>query len=345
MSHYQWSLDEWKEMFKAIYEARNQTMNLEQTLHRLIEEVAELVKPILTIDLDQITWHIPDVLAWTCAFTSKLGSSLDEIMRVKYVARRPGKGQTSLAPYALIGKEKPENLSEWQEYLGQLYKDENLNNPPDVMVMRLIEDVGITSRKLRMRAERAEVEDRLAGVLGWTIAIANKFKIDLVKATWEKYPEVCWKCKKKPCVCFKLKNVFISYTPDLEREAEVVKKVIEDEFKLKTSLFKGEVLITSRAKVIEIRDAVNATDAGIILVGSTFNYKSYVELIELLIEIDAENLWFFLKGEGPHELKPLIEGLKQHYQILRYKDDEDLREQLRSTLSKRLTQLLTLSAA
>ena len=71
-------------MFKEIYEIRNLSLSPEKALHRLIEETAELVKPVLILDLKELRWCLADIIAWVCAFANKCKIDLQEIM-LKYI--------------------------------------------------------------------------------------------------------------------------------------------------------------------------------------------------------------------------------------------------------------------
>jgi NTP pyrophosphatase (non-canonical NTP hydrolase) len=120
-------------MFKEIYEIRNLSLSPEKVLRRLIEETAELVKPVLTLDLKEIRWCLTDIIAWVCAFANKSKIDLQKIM-LKYMENPPGKVGKSkgIAPIEVIRKLQPETFEGWQRYLGYIYRNENQNITPEL---------------------------------------------------------------------------------------------------------------------------------------------------------------------------------------------------------------------
>lgn len=348
MGYERWSLNAWKNMFKEIYKNQNLPYISEQVLHRLIEETAELVKPILTMNIKDIRWHLADVLAWVCAFATKYNIDLDETMFRKYVEKPPGKpiGQTPLSTFAVISKDRPENLEDWQNLLGYLYRDENENNPPTLMLSRLMQDIGITSRKLRAREDPKEIKDKIVGVLGWTIAIANKFQIPLHETTWNKYSNMCWKCQSKPCKCFKLTTLFISYSKETEEQKKMMRKLL-DEFKLKAKVFEKLGPAFRRSRMVEAFNAINESDGAIVLLGKKWSVNVYAELIEILRVLDENNVKICVEAASDSERDPrlqdLIRDIEQFHYIHYYPDDQKLQEIVRNNLISRLRELRALA--
>lgn len=341
-----WSLNEWKKMFKEVYAVRNLPLTPSQTLHRLIEETAELVKPVLTLKVKDLEWHLVDVFAWVCAFGDKLDLNLDQLLFKKYAEEAPGK-QKKLPPYGIISKDKPENLDDWQTYLKYVYRDENENIPPDFMLSRLMEDIGETSRALRKGQKLEIVEDKLAGVLGWTIAIANKFEINIGHATWGKYPNMCWKCHAKPCKCSKLSRVFISYSVETKDDMSMVKSLLE-ELKLGTIVFEQLGPAFRRTRMVEAFNAINVSDGAIILMGKKWSVNVYAEMIEILRALDEQNVWICAMAAHHSEREPkqseILGDIEQFHQIHYYPDSIKLIEMLRHLLTKRLQELREISA-
>jgi len=267
MSHRRWTLPEYSAMFKEIYETRNLSLTHEQTLHRLIEEIAEIVKPVFVYDLREIKWDLPDIIAWICAFANKCRIDLPEIMN-KYIENPPGKLDAHrIQPIDIIRTETPETLEDWQRYLSVIYRNENANIPPELMIAKMIEDVGMTSRKLRTRSDISEVKKDLAGVFAWTIALANKFQIKLDDAVYKKYPNYCFRCRSKPCKCFRLSTIFISYTTDTREEMLQVKDLITS-LSLKVEVFEELGPAFRRMRMVEAFDAINRSNSAVILLKS-----------------------------------------------------------------------------
>lgn len=342
-----WRLNEWKNMFKQIYEIKNLPISPDDILHRLVEETAELVKPTLTFDLEGLRWQLSDVFAWICAFGDKLNVDLDQLMYRKYGEYTPGK-QRILPPYGIISKDRPENLQDWQKYLAHVYQEENLNIPPGGMLSRLMEDIGEASRRIRQRKEPEEVLEKLAGVFGWTIALANKFKIRLDHATWGKYPNMCWKCHTKPCKCSRLGSVFISYSIETKDEEEMVKNLLR-ELNLQVKAFEELGRAFKRTRMVEAFNAINESDGAIILFGTKWSMNVYAEMIEILRVLDEENVWICARAvpSAERELKvsELLSDLEQFHMITYYPDNTKLMEMLRNSLVERLQEIKERSAS
>jgi len=49
--------------------------------------------------------------------------------------------------------------------------------------------------------DREAIEKEFADVIAWLASLANAIGIDLEKATLNKYPNKCPKCKHTPCDC------------------------------------------------------------------------------------------------------------------------------------------------
>jgi len=339
-----WSLNAWKNMFKEIYEDRNLPFTPDQVLHRLIEETAELVKPILTVNIKDIQWHLADVIAWVCAFATKYDIDLDEVMFSKYVEKTPGKppGQTPLSTFAVIGRGRPENLEDWQSLLNHLYREENENNPPTLMLLRLMQDIGITSRKLRARENPKEIRNKLVGILGWTIAIANKFQIPLHEITWNKYSNMCWRCQGKPCRCFKLATLFISYSEETAEQMKMIRRML-DESNLKAKILEDLGSAFRRNRVVEAFNAISESDGAIVLLGKEWSANVNAELIEIFRAFDKGNVKIYAKAVSDSErdprLKDLLKDVEQLHEIYYYPDDEKLQEIVMNNLTDKLREL------
>ena len=199
----------------------------EQVLQRLVEEIAEIVKPVCIFNLERIKWVLPDIIAWICTFADKCHIDLGEIM-CYYIENPPGKFNltTRIKPQNIIRKEYPETFEDWQLYLAVVYRNENAKITPSTTVLKIIEAIGKTSRSLRIGLNIANVKKHLAGVLAWTITLANKFDIKIDDVIYDRYPNKCARCQNKPCKCFGLSTMFISYMKDTTKESLSVKDLL-----------------------------------------------------------------------------------------------------------------------
>ena len=332
-------------MFREIYHEKNIIYTSQNILYRLIEEVAELVKPVITMDIDELKWSLPDIFAWICALANKLEINLNEIMIRKYVSSNPpGKsGQTKIDPYAIIGKHLPESLEDWQKYMSHLYSEENRENSPFFMLSRLVEDLGKASRILRKREDMKNFEDSIAAVLAWTIGLANKFGIDFPKEIWEKYPNMCHRCKSRPCRCSRMSVIFISYCNDTKDYMESAKKLIENTLGLSVRVFTELGPSFHRGRMVEVFNAINESDAGVIIMDRKFSRNVYAEFIEMSRALDENNIFIFVKdrdsSEREQSLAEWIEELKIIRRIDWFKNEKDFLNKLEKAIKDRIRQI------
>lgn len=356
MSYRRWTLNEWSAMFREIYEIRNLSLSPEKVLHRLIEETAELVKPVLTLDLKEIEWCLADIIAWVCAFANKCEIDLHEIL-LKYIKNPPGKGEfESISSNKVIGKPQPETFEDWQRYLGYIYRNENQNITPELIISRLIEDVGVASRTLRTRGDFSLVKKALAGVLAWAIALANKFQMRINKTTYQmkiddvvyaKYPNYCHRCRKKPCRCFRLSTIFISYTTDTREEMIQVKNLIESELKLKVEVFEKFRKAFRRMRMVEAFNAINRSDGAVILLKNRWSENVWAELIKILEVMDEDNVWIWVqdgKKKKRGKLQLMLKDIEHFHRINYYSKRSELIASLKEEILRRIEELKQLEA-
>jgi len=329
-------------MVKEIYGQRNLSYTTDQLAARLVEEIAELVEPINAYNVEAIPKKIADILPWACSVATSAGVNLEEAMRAKYLVKRPGKGASRLDLYGIIGKESPESFEDWQTVLKEDYKSENINLYPIFMLAKLVEDVGTASRTIKKGLPKEETADKLAGVLAWTLAIASKFRIDLARATWDKYPGICWRCTNKPCTCFSLTKAFVSYTSDTEPDKDEVVSSLSREMLLNTMHF-GLLQEFQKERMAEVLVAVAECDSGIVLLHKKFSPNVYVEVIEMLSRYDSKNLWIFVKEKDANDrdelLNSLIDEMTHHRHLESYETTDELLTKLKHLIRARRDEL------
>jgi len=66
--------------------------------------------------------------------------------------------------------------------------------------MWLVEEVGELARAIR-DGDHELMESEFADVLAWLSSLANLVGVDLAKAAFSKYKNVCPRCKNSPCTC------------------------------------------------------------------------------------------------------------------------------------------------
>jgi NTP pyrophosphatase (non-canonical NTP hydrolase) len=331
-------------MFKEIFEIRYMSLTNEQLLQRLVEELTEIIEPVYVFNLERIKWVLPDIIAGICAFADKRHIDLGEIM-CKYIKNPPGKLNvpTKNTLKDIVGTEHTDLFSfeDWQLYLGVLYRDENANITPSTTVLKIIEDIGKTSRSLRLGRNIANVKKHLAGVLAWTITLANKFDIKIDDVIYNRYPNKCARCQSKPCKCFGLSKMFISYTQDTTKELLSVKDLLTQlELEAAASDRLGPNFY--RRNMSNVFNAIYESDGAIVLLKDQWSEKDRDELLEIFNRMDKKNVWIFVKkGKKTkiNELKKMLEEIEQLHKINIYSDEKQLVQSLRKGIQIRVGEL------
>jgi len=341
-----WTLNEWTSMFDEIYKKRNLSLSRDEILHRLIEETAELVRPVLVFKKDEIEKCLPDIFAWVFAFANRCKIDLDRVL-TRYIKKPPGKDERfgrTIKPLvkSIIGRDEPESMEDWQHFLGFIYRSENENISPELMISRLIEDLGKASRHLRIKENSTILEEELAGVLGWTIALANKFDIKIDDALYGKYPNTCHKCGKRPCRCFLLSTFFISYTTDTKDVMLAVKKLIENRLGLDVEVFEKLGPHFDRLRMVEAFEAIDKSDAAVVLMKDRYSENVRAESIYILKELEPANVLICVNGKKDQKEKRLQDMLSEiecFHQIKYYSKKSELLDYIASQTRKRLEEL------
>jgi len=240
--------------------------------------------------------------------------------------------------------------------LGYLYRSENRNITPELIISKLIEDVGITSRSLRTHSDISIIKNNLAGVLAWTIALANKFQIRVNETTYQmkiddivyaKYPNFCYRCREKPCRCFRLSTIFISHTTDTHEEMIRVKDLIENKIELKVEAFEKLGKTFRKMRMVEAFNAINRSDGAVILLKNRWSENVWAELIKIREVMDEDNVWICVqstKKKREDKLRLMIEDIKHFHRVDPYSKTSDLIPFLEDEIRKRIGELKQLGA-
>lgn len=102
-------------------------------------------------------------------------------------------------------------ISEFQDLMKRLYFKNDSERGITGTSLWFFEEVGEFSEALRHYLEessgKVKIENKnklaleMADIVAWLCSIANILKVDLEQALMEKYPNLCPKCEKNPCVC------------------------------------------------------------------------------------------------------------------------------------------------
>ncbi|NVM54142.1 MAG: nucleotide pyrophosphohydrolase [Candidatus Helarchaeota archaeon] len=100
------------------------------------------------------------------------------------------------------------HIHEFQELMRTLYLERDKGRGFSKIFLWIIEEIGELAEALRKYQEQNEnrkelknVEMEMADVIAWIASLANVLEIDLEAVLYEKYPNICPKCRKNPCMC------------------------------------------------------------------------------------------------------------------------------------------------
>ncbi len=91
-------------------------------------------------------------------------------------------------------------FEEFQSLMRELYFSKDTFNGVEKTFLKLSEEIGELAEAI-LEESVDNIREEIADVIAWTVSIANLFGIDIDKAIYEKYPNVCPKCNYKPCKC------------------------------------------------------------------------------------------------------------------------------------------------
>ncbi|UCC19321.1 MAG: nucleotide pyrophosphohydrolase [Promethearchaeota archaeon] len=93
-------------------------------------------------------------------------------------------------------------ISEFQKLIKNIYIIRDKERGIKATFIWLVEEIGELAQLLRSNViDKQSVSEELADVIAWTSSLANLLDIDLERALFTKYPNMCIKCKSNPCIC------------------------------------------------------------------------------------------------------------------------------------------------
>ncbi|MDH7477138.1 MAG: MazG nucleotide pyrophosphohydrolase domain-containing protein [Candidatus Bathyarchaeota archaeon] len=92
------------------------------------------------------------------------------------------------------------HIHEFQKMMHRLYFHKDSKRGANGTYNWLVEEVKELGEALKTRDKKA-LEDEFADVIAWLASLANVVNVDLEKAAFNKYENVCPKCKSSPCRC------------------------------------------------------------------------------------------------------------------------------------------------
>ncbi len=102
---------------------------------------------------------------------------------------------------------KNQSIFEFQKLISEIYAlpDDTLFSIHDLLSNT--QRFSMRSLKGIRKGNKEKIKNNLVISFSWLTAIANRLHIDLEKAVWERFPQVCSYCAHCPCVCKKEKII------------------------------------------------------------------------------------------------------------------------------------------
>ncbi|MFW9878213.1 MAG: MazG nucleotide pyrophosphohydrolase domain-containing protein [Candidatus Thorarchaeota archaeon] len=95
-------------------------------------------------------------------------------------------------------------ISEFQKLIKNLYFEQDQKRGIKNTFIWLIEEIGELAHILKSQEiDTNKASEELADIFAWTTSLANLLDIDVNSALFQKYPNMCIKCKSNPCICRK----------------------------------------------------------------------------------------------------------------------------------------------
>jgi NTP pyrophosphatase (non-canonical NTP hydrolase) len=92
------------------------------------------------------------------------------------------------------------HVTEFQEMMRRLYFRKDSKRGATGTYELFMKEVEELCEALKQNDKKA-LEDEFADVLAWLASLANVVDVDLEKAAFNKYENVCPKCNRSPCQC------------------------------------------------------------------------------------------------------------------------------------------------
>jgi NTP pyrophosphatase (non-canonical NTP hydrolase) len=209
------SLKEWQEMFKEIYQEKNERDYSPSDLLLHVEEEAAVIDEALRKEkLIDIHQPLARLMAWLFAFCNAMNIDLQETVWQKYQGICPycGREENCMCItytdaekpkewYRNLQGKMPATFLEWQGMFEKIYGKINKMIWLIQVWLHFHEELGEVSRDFRLG--NSKMKEEIADVFAWIVAFANKMKINLEEIIWEQYPGRCDVCGKEKCICSK----------------------------------------------------------------------------------------------------------------------------------------------
>ena len=368
-AHRRWKLSDWQEMFEAIYGYRNKASSEVYIWFRLLEEVGELVRETRYKNREGIKYHLPDILAWICAYCSIKEFGLNKIIVDRYKEGCPWcksvkcicpPGKLAYIPAKSIKKTKKIakkkvsgdpalfdksiwTLKDWENEFEEIYGERN--NPLEWLQVaaRLTEQAGYVAKTIRQREETYVLKQGLADVFAWTIAVFNSLKatglegdVQFADYVFDKYPNWCPKCRQRPCQCpAPIVRVFVSSVMnETVNERLSAKQILQEERFIPVMFedFKGKFFFDQEAEALK---HLQESDLILLILDNTITPPVFTEFY-MAVSLNKPIIILLKERIKPvsEDLQEFITNVGRKYKYERFRDIDDLRYKLLQELRR-----------
>lgn len=92
-------------------------------------------------------------------------------------------------------------IEEAQEMMRKIYGERDRARGIEGTLARTFDELEELREAIGNKETVKSIADEIADVFAWLCSLANLLEIDVSEAFYEKYSNVCSKCKKSPCDC------------------------------------------------------------------------------------------------------------------------------------------------
>lgn len=214
-------LVDFQDMFRSIYHEINTEKYPDDLLLilRLVEVVALLGKAARKDYREEIPKKLAHVFGWYVALANRWDMNLQKVAWHKFpgvcpyclreencscgIEKSPIEDEITKTlnrlRYEREGRE-PETLDDHQKLHKTLYATKQACDELNKFVAHLLEEVAEVS-EARRHQNGENLEDEMADVLYWILALSNRLQIELDDAVWHCFSFVCDVCRERPCTC------------------------------------------------------------------------------------------------------------------------------------------------
>lgn len=359
-----YTIDDWAIMFNKIYKEKNQGYNLVDYTRRLHEEAGELMLPIEQQDFLELRKQIPDIFAWVCGISNKIGINLQEITWDRYKNGCPSckkytncecvnVGISSKNKSITISKQltfderiydEPKNLDEWQSIFNQIYGERNRELSPSLILSRLMQTIIELRRSVEGNHDNKKIQEIIATIFAWTCALCNRYSmgtiaISLMSLVANKYQNSCPKCHSNPCVDKEtIGQVYITFSTEYNNMIPKLEKFMVDQIHLSLIYESSEDnIIPSLPRMKKSFSKIDDSNIAIVLIHTKLNQECLADLMMINYKIKRNNVLIFREGVSPFgtHMQDFLPVLGKEFGIEVFRDLNDLKRLIKKAIIKR----------